>query len=85
VIAEGALKVEWVLEDIFALSQPVFTAPDKCGRLPLTIKLAHDFLEPIASHADDEAALYEHESPEVLEAPAEDAFMSGPTERWAAR
>jgi hypothetical protein len=76
VIAEGALNIEWVLEDIFALSQPVFTAPDKCGRLPLTIKLAHDFLEPIASSADDEAALYEHELPGGLEDIAADEFRT---------
>jgi hypothetical protein len=60
---EGVLDIDWVLEDIFALSQLVFTAPDKCMRLPLTIKLAHDFLEPIAGDANDEAALYEHETP----------------------
>jgi hypothetical protein len=80
VIAEGALNIEWVLEDIFALSQPVFSAPDKCVRLPLTIKLAHDFLEPIASNADDEAALYEHDTPDALEAGAEDQFMTDSAE-----
>lgn len=77
---EGALDLEWVLEDIFALSQLVFTAPDKCMRLPLTIKLAHDFLEPIAGDADDEAALYGPETPEGLEAAAEGAFMADPAE-----
>jgi hypothetical protein len=80
VIAAGALNIEWVLEDIFALSQAVFTAPDKCVRLPLTIKLAHDFLEPIASNADDEAALYEHDTPEALEAVAEDQFTTDSAE-----
>ncbi|MFQ5872326.1 MAG: hypothetical protein ACE5JL_00790 [Dehalococcoidia bacterium] len=67
-IVEGPLDIEWVLEDIFALSQPVFTAPDKCSRLPLTIKLTDDFLEPIAADADEEAALYDTEEPEALEA-----------------
>lgn len=61
-IVEGELEIGAVLEDIFALSQPVFTAPDKCARLPLTIKLADDFLEPIAGAADEEAALYETET-----------------------
>lgn len=61
VIVEGPLDIDWVLEDILALSQPVFTAPDKCARLPLTIKLADDFLEPIAADADEEAARYEEE------------------------
>jgi hypothetical protein len=80
VITAGALNIQWVLEDIFALSQAVFTAPDKCVRLPLTIKLAHDFLEPIASNADDEAALYEHDIPETLEAVAEDQFLTDSAE-----
>lgn len=61
VVADGDLDIAKVLEDIFALSQPVFTAPDKCARLPLTIKLADDFLEPIAAAADEEAALYDTE------------------------
>ena len=67
VVVEGALDIAWVLEDIFALSQLTFAAPDKCARLPVTVKLADDFLEPIASQADDESALYETELPEELE------------------
>lgn len=67
VIAEGPLDIEWVLEDLFALSQLAFTAPDKCVRLPLTIKLCDDLLEPIAAEAEDESALYEEETPETLE------------------
>ncbi len=67
VVVEGALDITWVLEDIFALSQLTFAAPDKCSRLPITVKLADDFLEPIASQADDESALYETELPDELE------------------
>jgi hypothetical protein len=59
VIREGALDIVWVLEDIYDLSHLIFTAPDKCGRLPITIKLADAFLEPIAAGTDDEAALYD--------------------------
>ena len=66
-IAEGPLDIQWVLEDIFALSQLVFTAPDKCIRLPLTIKLADDFLEPIAAEVDEEAARYETEGMEEFD------------------
>lgn len=77
---EGALDIEGILEDIFALSQLVFTAPDKCMRLPLTIKLAHDFLEPIAGDADDEAALYEPDPPEPLELTAEETSLTDPAE-----
>lgn len=61
VISYGDLEIAWVLEDIYALSQPVLTAPDKCARLPITIRLADDFLEPIASTADEHAALYDVE------------------------
>jgi hypothetical protein len=67
VVVEGALDIAWVLEDIFALSQLAFAAPDKCARLPVTVKLADDFLEPIASQADDESALYETEPTDELE------------------
>ena len=57
-IVEGNLDIRWVLEDIFALSQLIWAAPDHCARLPLTIKLADDFLDPIASEVDEEEALY---------------------------
>ncbi len=59
VIVEGDLDIEWVLEDAFALSQLAFTAPDKCVRLPATIKLSDDFLEPIAGEADEDEAQYD--------------------------
>lgn len=60
-VVEGPLVIERVLKDIFALSQLVFTAPDKCMRLPLTIKLTDDFLEPIAAEADEDGARYDDE------------------------
>lgn len=81
VVVEGDLSIEWVLEDILALSQLVFTAPDKCARLPLTIKLTDDFLEPIAGDADEEAALYDEETDEALEPEgAEPTFNSNAPE-----
>ena len=57
-IVEGELNISWILEDTFALSQLIYAAPDRCARLPLTIKLADDFLEPIAAEANEEKALY---------------------------
>ena len=71
VVVEGNLNIEWVLEDVFALSQPVFTAPDRCERLPLTIKLADDLLEPIAAASEDDAARYDdgEESEEDADGP----------------
>lgn len=66
-IVDGDLDIEWVLSDIFALSQLTFTAPDKCSRLPITVKLANDFLEPIGAEVDEEEALYGSDSPEIIE------------------
>lgn len=67
-IVEGDLNTEWVLEDISALSHLVFTAPDKCMRLPATLKFADDFLEPIASAVEDEEdALYDEDREEDVE------------------
>lgn len=57
-IADGDLEIEKVLADIFALSQLAWTAPDKASRHPITTKLGDMFLRPIASAADEEAALY---------------------------
>jgi hypothetical protein len=62
VIVEGPLQIDWVLEDLFAFSQLVFAAPDKCERLPITIKLNDEFLEPISADVDEEAALYDIEA-----------------------
>jgi hypothetical protein len=63
-IADGPLDLDKVMEDIFHLSQLVYTAPDKCARLPLTIKLADDLLQPIAGEADEEEAKYEPDDAE---------------------
>ena len=62
VIVEGPLRIDWILEDLFAFSQLAFAAPDKCERLPITIKLNDEFLEPISADADEEAALYDIEA-----------------------
>lgn len=61
VIAEGDLDIKKVLEDIFSLSQLIWSAPEKCGKLPVTIRLADDLLEPIASKVELDEAIYESE------------------------
>lgn len=67
-IAFGELEIEKALEDVFALSQLAWSAPDKSSRLPATIKLGDMFLQPIASEFDEEDALYgEDELVEDLE------------------
>jgi len=60
-IAEGQLEIEKILGDVFALSNLTWSAPDKCQRLPITIKVGDTFLSPIASPADVERALYGEE------------------------
>lgn len=57
-IVYGDLEIEKVLADIFRLSQLAWSAPDKSSRMPVTIKLGDEFLRPISSEADEEAALY---------------------------
>jgi len=67
-IADGNLEIEKVLQDVFALSNLTWSAPDKCQRLPITTKLGDTFLRPIASPADMEKALYgEEEGAETAE------------------
>lgn len=66
-IVSGDLEIEKVLEDIFALAQLAWTAPDKCSRNPVTTKLGDLFLRPIASESDDETALYGEEENGVEE------------------
>ena len=74
-IAKGDLEIEKALEDVFALSQLAWSAPDKSSRLPVTIKLGDMFLQPVASEFDEEDALYGEEElvegPELVEAIAD--------------
>jgi hypothetical protein len=72
IIADGSLEIEKVLEDVFALSNLTWSAPDKCQRLPITTKLGDDFLRPIASPADVERALYGEEEEEAEVEPEEE-------------
>jgi hypothetical protein len=53
-IPVGDIKIEPILEDIFSLSQLIWSAPNKCSRIPITIKLADEFLRPIAAIMDEE-------------------------------
>lgn len=68
-VAYGDLDISKVLEDVFALSQLCWMVPDNCIRLPITIKLADDFLRPVAADADEDEAVYgedhDEEEPET--------------------
>jgi len=52
------IDINKISEDVFSLSQLIWVAPDKCGRLPVAIKLVDDFLKPIASESDEDEARY---------------------------
>lgn len=67
VVVEGDLPIRFALEDIFALSQLIFSAPERCGRLPLTIRLADDLLEPIAAEVELDEAIYDDLEDEYTE------------------
>ncbi len=58
-IAEGNLDIEKVLRDIYWLSVLAWSKPDGVQSLPITIKLADDWLEPIAAAIDENEALFE--------------------------
>jgi len=68
VIVEGEIPINFALEDTFALSQLLFSAPEGCARSPLTIRLADDFLEPIASTVELDEAIYDDLEDELVEA-----------------
>lgn len=58
-IAEGSLDIEKVLRDIYWLSVLAWSKPDGVQSLPITIKLADDWLEPIGVAIDENEALFE--------------------------
>ena len=57
-IVHGNLDIKLILEDIFALSQLAWSAPDKSQRLPMTIKLIDDLLRSVAGTADENEARF---------------------------
>ncbi|MEM6468017.1 MAG: hypothetical protein AAF802_00505 [Planctomycetota bacterium] len=53
-IVEGPLELPDVLEDTFGMSQLCWSAPDRCMRLSIDLKLCDDHLRSIASFADED-------------------------------
>ena len=67
-VARGPLELEAVLEDVFALSQLCWMVPDRCIRLPITLKLCDDFLRSVAGDTDqdeDEEELEDEATPDA--------------------
>lgn len=58
-IVEGNLDMEKVLRDIYWLSILAWSKPDGVQSLPITIKLADAWLEPIGAAIDENEALFE--------------------------
>ena len=67
-VANGRLEIEKILEDTFAMSQLCWSAPDRCMRLPVDLKLCDEYLRGIASEADDDEALFGETSEELAQA-----------------
>lgn len=57
-IAYGELEINKVLQDIFSLSQLCWMSPDKCCRLPITVKLCDEFLRSVAAESNEDEAIY---------------------------
>src|SRR5262249_19721635 len=57
-IAHGELAIDKILEDEFGMAMLAWTAPDRPSRVPIINRLGDFFLRPLASEADEEAALY---------------------------
>ena len=53
-VMEGQLKLPHILEDTFAMSQLCWSAPDRCMRLSIDLKLCDDHLRSIASFSDED-------------------------------
>jgi hypothetical protein len=58
-IAEGNLDIEKVVRDVYWLSTLVWTKPDGIQSTPITIKLADNWLEPIAAKVSENEAMFE--------------------------
>jgi hypothetical protein len=54
----GNLKIEWVLEDTFEMSQLCWPVPTGCMRLPVDLKLCDEHLRAFAGRADEDSALF---------------------------
>ncbi len=66
-IVYGELEIGKVLEDEFGMAMLAWTAPDRPSRAPIVNRLGDFFLRPLASDADEEAALYDDDGFSELE------------------
>lgn len=57
-IVRGHLKLEWVLQDTFGMSQLCWPVPTACMRLPIDLKLCDEHLRAFAGRADEDNALF---------------------------
>jgi len=57
-VAFGTLDIVKILEDTSAMSLLCWSAPDRCMRLPVDLKLCDEYLRAVASDADEEGAVF---------------------------
>ena len=57
-VVHGNLKIEWVLEDTFGMSQLCWPVPTGCMRLPVDLKLCDEHLRAFSGRADEDSALF---------------------------
>jgi len=58
-VVRGNLKLAWILEDTFGLSQLCWPVPTACMRLPIDLKLCDEHLRAFAGRADEDNALFD--------------------------
>jgi hypothetical protein len=58
-IVDGDLDIEKVLRDVYWLSVLAWTNPEGVQSTPVTIKLADDWLEPVAAEVSESEGLFE--------------------------
>lgn len=57
-VVRGKLKIEWILEDTFGMSQLCWPVPTGCMRLPVDLKLCDEHLRAFAGRADEDSAVF---------------------------
>lgn len=63
-LAGDSLNLEWVMEDTLAQAMLCYSAPDRCSRLPLVLKLCDLFLQPIGSRIEKMDSVHDGEEEE---------------------
>jgi len=66
-LAQGALNLDWIMEDVFRKSLLSWSSPSASISVPIDLKLCDDVLRAFAGEADDEEAMHGDEAQEATE------------------